>query len=177
MVFNKKRQRSAEGVTLVELVVALALGAMLMTALVGILASINSQLRAAQNRTSSHWEVAVVETLHRDLMLSARIALEDGWLRLEGEFPDYRNPDRRAKHVGYSCVPWLGEESALIRTAGASTDLIAVGPRRLLLERLDQMSVPQPFSESSTAVPDRLRLWIWDGDAPEPVVVRDLVLR
>lgn len=176
-LLTEKRHRGQGAMTLVELVVALALGAMLMTGLVGVLGSINRQLRVVQNRTAGHWEMASAEMLHRDLMLSARIAFKDGWLWLEGEFPDYQAPNRRAKRVGYSCVPWLDGESALIRAAGASSDLVAVGPGRLLVERLDRISVPQPLSESSTSIPDRLRVWIWEDDASEPVAVRDLVLR
>lgn len=148
-----------------------------MTALVGVLRSAAVQLRVAESRAGGNWQSASVELLHRDLMLSSRIAFNGGWVWLEGEFPDYQSESARTKRVGYNCVPWPEGQVALVRLAGASTDLVAVGPRRLVLERLDQMSNPQPLSERPTATPDRLRLWIWEDEGAEPALVRDVVLR
>ena len=172
-----ERPRKQGAFTLVELVVALALGAMLMTALVGILRSVSGQLKLAQTWATREWETSAVELLHRDLMLSARISHKDGWIWLDGEFPDFQRPEGREQRVGYSCVPWMNETSAMIRLGAGSADLVAVGPRRILLERLDQTNTPQPLSEAATVTPERLRLWIWSNDSSEPSLVRDIALR
>ncbi len=83
-----------------------------------------------------------------------------------------------AKRVGYHCEPWIKEgQSALVRSGDGQGALVAVGPRRLLIERLDSTNTPQPLSQSPTPIPSRLRLWIWETDAEEATLVKDFVLR
>lgn len=148
-----------------------------MTALVGILRSVSNLHRTVQKWAAEDWKTVSLDLLRRDLMLASRIAAEDGWIWLDGEFPAFQEPDDRVKRVGYNCVRWIDQESVLVRVAGSSTDVVAVGPRRLLLERLDQTNTPQPLSPTPTAAPERMRLWIWLEGMTDPDFVCDIALR
>ncbi len=166
------------GFTLIELVVALALGAMLMAALVGVLRSVDRQLSEVKREATQDWQRPVLEVLHRDLMLSSEISSSDGWIWLDGSLPTYRRRPSLARRVGYRCVSWIDDsETVLLRLADDHGEPLAIGPRRVLIERLDGSDTPQPLSAMPAAMPDRVRVWIWDGELDEPMLTRDLVLR
>lgn len=175
---KRKHLRSASmGFTLIELVLAIALGALLMAAMVGVLKGATQQLRIAQQRTRQSWHTATLEQMHRDMLLASRIHSSDGWVWLEGEFNEFSGQRDKSKRVGYQCVPWIDGRGALVRNSDQATELLAIGPRRMVIERLDANNMPQPLSAVATPMPERVRVWIWTDDAINAEVLRDIVLR
>ena len=161
--------------TLVELVVALGLGALLMTALVGVLKSVDRQLDEVRLKTQSDWSLLTGRLLYRDLLFASRISSVDGWIWLEGTFPGYGATGRIDK-VGYRCAEsFAAGETALMRWANGRGEPVVLGPRRIQIERLDSSGVPQPLSALPTPISGEVRVWIWmDGDTP--AFTKDFVL-
>lgn len=164
------------GFTLVELVVALALGAMLMAALVGILKSVDQQLDVMRLEARDNWTVSVSDVLSNDLLLATRISSSDGWTWLDGTFQDFESSSNTVRRVGYRCVAGVMEQqSVLVRWADGRVDPLVFGPRRLLVERLDATGTPQPLSSFSVSISPIVRVWITMEDGVS-VFTRDFVL-
>lgn len=163
--------------TLLELVVALSLAALIMIALVGVLRSVDRQLDELKARSSTGWTVDVERVLHRDLLSASSIRTADGWIWLEGSFTSYRNSAIIVKRVGYKCVPWLEDsEMVLVRVADGRREPLTVGPIHLIIERLDASGVPQPLSEYAVPTPNAVRAQIWLSDSEAAIWVSNFVL-
>lgn len=167
------------GFTLVEVVVALGLGAMLMVSLVGVLRGVDRQLDIAEAMAMQDWQTSVCRVLQRDLMLASKIGGEDGMIVLEGSFPIYGSASAApAKRVVYQCVPGLiGDSHCLVRVADDRGEPLGSGLVRILVERVDSSGVAQPLSKIPTAMSGQVRVWIWESDAMAPTLERDFVLR
>ena len=166
------------GFTLIEMLVALTMSAMLLAAIVGVLRGVNQQLNIALRESKQAANSSAVELFYSDFLNASAISSSGGWIWLDGIFPTFGGEETIAKRVGYHCVPWIKEgQTALVRLADGKGALVAVGPRRLLVERLDSTNTPQPLSQSATPIPSRLRLWIWETDSEEATFVKDFVLR
>jgi prepilin-type N-terminal cleavage/methylation domain-containing protein len=167
------------GFTLVELTVALALGAMLMVAIVGVLQSVSNQLKHAQRESHGDWRSSAKRVLQADLMFAAQISSADGWLWLDGTFPPQGATSEVTRRVGYGCAPGFQEgQSTLMRVADGRGEPVVFGPKRMLVERLDASGTAQPLSEQQTIAPRRVRIWMWlNTDAEDaPSFIQDLVL-
>ncbi len=166
------------GFTLVELLVALTMGAMLLAAIVGVLRSVNQQLNIALRESKETLKSSILELFYNDFLNASAISSSGGWIWLEGVFPTFSGDAVITKRIGYHCVPWIKQgQSALVRLGDGQGELVSVGPRRLLIERLDSTNTPQPLSQAPTPIPSRLRLWLWETDTEEATLVKDFVLR
>ena len=172
-----KLRRVAIGFTLVEVVVAIALGALLMTGLLGVLRGVSYKLRYVERQASQDWKTACKQLINRDLLTASKISSADGWIWLDGSFSRFQAGADPAERIGFRCVPWIHGQSGLVRMSQHETELITVGPRRIVIERLDGDGVPQPLSPTPTALPDRLRMWLWESAGEEASFVCDMVTR
>lgn len=159
--------------SLLEVVVALALGAMLMGALVGVLKSTRQELAILESKFGANWQADAHRLLQRDLLMASRVSTGDGWFWLDGVFDD-----ASARRIGYKCVPgFLGQKSVLMRLSDGQGEPALFGPTQILMERLDSAGRPHPLSATSTPAPAQVRVWIWDDtDEVQPVFVRDFTL-
>ncbi|MEZ6137056.1 MAG: prepilin-type N-terminal cleavage/methylation domain-containing protein [Pirellulaceae bacterium] len=155
----------APGFTLVELTVALALGAMLMVAIVGILQSMSRELEFAKHEADQDWQSSVKRLLHQDLLCASQISTAGGWYWLDGSFTAADSKSGTLRKVGYRCVPGiLDGESVLMRVADRHGEPVLFGPTKMHIERVDSRGVAQPLSAQPTAVPRYVRVWIWMPD-------------
>ncbi|MFO0940468.1 MAG: prepilin-type N-terminal cleavage/methylation domain-containing protein [Pirellulales bacterium] len=181
--------------TLVELVAALAMAAVLMAAISGVLIYSHRQLGSVTQQSASNWKQSVERVFRNDVQLASEIYVEDNWVWLVGEFP-VPGSDSYADRVGYGVDLWIPEANsnptdqkttptALIRVCGTSGQPMLVGVNRFVIERLDDSGTPQPISASPTPIARQLRLWIWQqstsekstpaGLTQEPTMITDLV--
>ncbi len=166
------RHAPRHGLTLVELTVALALSAMLMAGIVGLLRGLNQQSELAEEYDTDVWPARFVSLIRSDLM-SAQ-SLWDGsgviWMRHDAS-------GQAQSRVGYRCRTLTEGLSVLERIDADAVSVLAIGPARVDVERLDAQGLPQPIPNTPGPVPTQVRIWVWDGENTEPVVLRDLVLR
>jgi hypothetical protein len=164
------------GVTLIELVAATALASLMMVAMVGVLQAVSQQTSLAQRQRHVRWPSRFEELLRRDLLAAERLHASDGFVWLTGELANYRDPDAcEFRSVGYGCIA-TGDRAALIRLDGDFRDFVAIGPRRIVLERLDSTGDPQPLPQSPGPVPRHVRIWLWEAPNEEPTYSSDIVL-
>ena len=171
--------KSGSGFTLVEVSVALALVSLLMVAIVGILRQSQTQLKTIEAERKEDWIDSAMSRIHSDLLLASTIRASEGAVRLEGEFPalDGHQSPRFTQQLSYHCKPWLDGGSVLLRQSELGGTPVAIGPRRLMIERLDSSGVPQPLSSQATPIPAAVRVWLWDDLEMTALVQRDLVIR
>jgi hypothetical protein len=163
--------------TLIELALALTLAAMLLVALVGVLRSVATQLTVADQHRTERWPTQLVDLLYRDLLVAESISARDGMIWIEGVLPTYEQQvSDKERIVGYGCVSIYKDSSALVRMDGQTRGYIAIGPRRLVVERIDGDGYPQPLPMDAGPVPRRVRIWVFRDDLDNTVFVRDLLL-
>lgn len=163
--------------TLVEVTVALALSGLLMAALVGVLRGTQIQLRAAQRLQTPVWSFQAIDLIQRDLIAAERLAWSHDTLWIQGTLPSY-SPDGELKRrqVGYAIHSLPNGKSALVRIDSTGIEYMAIGPTRMLVERIDDDGILQPLPPTAGPVPAHVRIWIW-GDTELPNLSQDLVLR
>lgn len=145
------------GFSLFELSVALAVGTMLMIALVGVLRSSHLQLRVAEEQMAKTEIDEVRQLIEFDLTFASQISERDGRIWIEGDFRSFESR-RPSRLIAYACEPWINGDSALVRTKDSRTDLAAIGFAQLNVERVDTAGVGQPLSPDWSALPKRLRV-------------------
>lgn len=162
--------------TLMEVVLALALGAMLMVALVGVLRSTSRQLQQARPVSQANCDTAF-RVISRDLLLAQTIAVKDGWIDLTGSFPEFGSEDTHARKVAYGIAAAVnGDETVLMRVTEHGGQSIAPQITRIDIERLDSTGTPQPLSSQASSLAGAVRVWLWDADVGRPTLERDVVV-
>ncbi|MEM8736453.1 MAG: prepilin-type N-terminal cleavage/methylation domain-containing protein [Planctomycetota bacterium] len=169
----KKQQR--RGMTLVEISVALALMSMLMVAIVGVLRQVDRQLKVLDSGQPVNLDWPIFRIVERDLMVASSIALKENALLLRGSF-EVAGRRETTDQLQYRIVPWIDNQTALVRQAGQRAELVSIGVELFVAERLDSSFVPQPLSPTWTNIARGYRLLLWRDGASEPTF-KDAVLR
>ncbi len=158
------------GFTLVELMVAIALSAMLLGALTGVLQGVARQAKIAAKYDEPIWPSRFAEIFRRDLMAAEAIWWEEETVWMRTDSPGLRT-------IGYRCRQLRDHPSTLERVERGRTHTLALGPTRLVVERLDAAGSPQPLPPAPGPMPLQVRVWIWQDDEQAPFLIRDLVIR
>lgn len=172
-----KFQRS-RALTLVELVLATALAAMLMAALLGIMTTVSNMAAAVESESDTDWHAQFLELLFRDLIVADTAWVEGRSLMLGGRFESYTDEMKIVHTVAYG-VTSVDSSLSLVsrREDRGALGYFATNAHRVVIERLDSDGFPQPLPSEPGPVPDRVRVWMWGELESFPVLVRDLVIR
>lgn len=173
-----KRRLSTAAFTLMEVVLALALGAMLMASLVGVLRSTDRQLKHAKLPANgeSNCDIAF-RTVARDLMLAQTIQADEKWITINGSFPDFDGNGSYPAQLRYGiAAQGATGKSVLMRIADNRGQAIAPGVSRIVIERIDARGVPQPLSGQPISLSGVLRIWMWETGSDTPSLERDVVV-
>ena len=172
-VWNRRRR----GMTLLELMVAIALSAMLLGAMVGVLGGIAKQSKVADTYDQDIWPSRFCSLLRRDLVAAEAVWFSNNviWIRVDA--PAYQNVGVGTRDIGYRCRRTDAGKSVLERLDGERQSVLAIGPTRIAVERLDSLGVPQPLPPIAGPVPAQVRIWVWGDDSDQPAVLRSLVVR
>ncbi len=162
--------------TLVELMVAIALSAMLLGALVGVLGGLSKQTRLSENYDQAVWPARFIELLRRDVIAAEAMWSNNQTVWITADSPQYGDSGG-SRQIGYRCADLSAGRAVLERIDGDRVSVIAIGPTRLSVERLDRLGFPQPLPPAPGPVPAQIRVWVWGDDDQHPVVLRDLVNR
>ena len=165
------------GMTLVELMVAVTLSAMLLGSLVGVLRGVANQTELAQRYDQPVWPARTLAILRRDLIAADSVWLEENVIWMRTDAPSYHSSNVGVREIGYGCTQIQGGTSMLVRTDGGQRSVLAIGPSRIEIERLDAGGIPQPLPPAPGPVPANVRVWVWEQVRSQPVLRRDLVLR
>lgn len=168
---------SRHGFTLVELTVSIALAALLLSAMVGVLSGLMKQVAVIDRYDTEAWPPRFIELLRRDLVSADEIWAVRGAVHIRTHPPRYHGSGVGMRTVIYMCVTEKPGKSILVREDAGRQAVIAVGPDRISLERLDKLGTPQPLPSIPGPMPTQARLWIWSLGEDDPLFVRDLVLR
>lgn len=176
-VFLRMRSgRCQTGLTMVELLVALALAALLMAAMTSLLQSLRLPLQHAERTARPAWPGRLAAQIRQDLLAASGVHAQNETVWITGQLRSASRPGASTSFVGYACMPIERENWALVRIDKDGFEVFAYGPSRLLVERIDDLGVPQPLPPTIGPVPNRVRLWVFGAGANQPEVVRDIVL-
>lgn len=195
---NLRMTRSSKqpaGMTLIELMVASALAAMLMVALTGVLRSLVIQQRTiAEGGLAMAWKDRLLEQMRWDLTNARRFSAEPSRLRLVGyggrDF-NSGNVAQRPAEVVYEVIDgnWLVRHEIHLDAStlhNRRSDLVCKGIGAMAIRRLEDSDRP-PAVETHRdpkrsdamplgAIPDRLRLVLY-GENKEEFINEPILLR
>lgn len=164
------------GLTLVELVVALFLASLLMVGLLGVLKGIERQRQIVEQVPDELWQIRVQELLERDLRAASSVGWSAGRLTLEGTLPSYElGSPSTERSVEYGISDFGEGDSLLYRRDRGELQWIAIGPRRLVAERIDPLGMPQPLPVRPGPVPQRMHVWLWNELEGPPILHFDVM--
>lgn len=170
------RQRNA--LTLVELVLATALAAMLAAALLGVLSTVGKVGSMVDSGSHANWNAQFLELLYRDLIVADTVWAEGRSFMLGGRFDSYTDEMKTVQIVAYGVTVVDGSFSLVSRREDHGVSgYFSASATRIVIERLDSDGFPQPLPSAPGPVPDRVRVWVWNEVDSPPVFVRDLVIR
>lgn len=158
--------------TLVELTMALALSAMLLAGLVGLLRGLYQQTKISESYEADVWPARFVSLVQTDLSSAESLWVEDRVIWMSHGFGG-----QDMRHVGYRCRQLDTGLSVLERLDRFGASALAIGPTRVEMERIDRRGAPQPIPNRPGPVPAQVRIWVWEHQAKESTIARDLVLR
>lgn len=182
-IAKKRKKKPLLGMTLIELLVAVALSAMLMTALIGVLQGLGKQTRLANQMDQPAWPNEVLKLLRRDLLAADSLWEEGGIIWLLTDSPTYPVPKRTSsntsasREIGYRSGALGDGRRVLERIESSRAIVLACDVSRIKLERLDSFGNPQPLPNSPGPVPSQIRVWVWDSILDRPVLLKDVVIR
>ena len=172
------------GTTLLEMVVALSLAAMLMVALSGVLAGLVRQRRQAEVVDAREWIHSLDKIFWNDLAQARNIALDEGvlWMIV----PSFRGSHGAATEaIAYRLKSTDTEQFSLVRAVyrepKAANDLLEQktlvwNVSQVSFERIDDSGQDQPFPKSLGPAPRGFRYRIWLKNVPEPIT-RQITVR
>jgi prepilin-type N-terminal cleavage/methylation domain-containing protein len=161
------------GVSLIEMLVALSLAALLVTALSGVLKTLSRQAKSGQHASSAPSIQTLNRSLWNDLAQAQGVALDKGVLFLVKPHPNPTNAVGTLC-VSYQIAAWRKDKFRLVRSVRNGTDLRA----RPILEqtmiwdinkanfwRVDDSGVDQPLPVRLGPTPGSFRYTLWIDDA------------
>ncbi|WP_218933569.1 hypothetical protein [Rubripirellula lacrimiformis] len=169
--------------TLIELMVAAALSALLLVALIGVLRGLSMQMRLANRMDQPVWPSRFVQFLRRDLLAADAVWERSGIVWIRTDAPAYSSAGNTPsditgiRDIGYRCGMLQNGRRVLERIDSDRVDVLAFEPSRIVVERLDSQGNPQPLPPSPGPVPAQVRVWVWENSAGPPKVLKDLVIR
>jgi hypothetical protein len=140
------------GVTLIEAVVALALGSMLLVAISGVLSSMAGMRKRSESVDSREWLYALDRILWNDLAQASSVGLDKGVLLLI--VPPMRGTGKEANAVTYTLNTLADSSQSLVRTVYRSSEVssdpldvrtLVWGVEQISFERIDDNGVDQPL--------------------------------
>ncbi|WP_144056808.1 PulJ/GspJ family protein [Rhodopirellula europaea] len=182
-ISNKRKEQPCFGMTLIELLVAVALSAMMMTALIGVLQGLGKQTRLANQMDQPTWPNEVLKLLRRDLLAADSFWEEGGIVWLVTDSPTYQVPRRNlsnisvSREIGYRCSGLGDGRRVLERIEASRAIVLACDVSRIQIERLDSFGNPQPLPHLPGPVPSQVRVWVWDSTIDHPILQKDIVIR
>lgn len=178
------------GTTLLEIVVALSLAAMLMVALSGVLAGLVRQRRHAEIVDSREWIHALDNVFWNDLAQARSVALDEGVLWMVVPSSNSSHGDTN-ELIAYRLNSTGKEQFALVRAVysyrpqlasvgfSKSNSITAVQPleqktlvwnvSQASFERIDDSGQDQPFPRVLGPAPRGFRYRIWLRNVSEPI--------
>lgn len=159
-----------------EVVVTLALSALLMAGLIGVLRGLESEIRLQEPATKVHGDELVLAAIRRDLQKTVFISQQSGWLWLDGEFLSLAIQGECEDRVGYGSSEWQDGKPILVRKTLGRIDPLAPAVTGIAAERLDSRGQPQPISHIPVPISHGVRIWIY-GDENQLLVNDDIVVK
>jgi prepilin-type N-terminal cleavage/methylation domain-containing protein len=152
------------GLTLVELVVAIALSTLAMTALVGFLPSLRKLEATTEPSGTNAWRSAVVATIEQDLVGARLVGSEDGKLTMIGHLFDTDSQRHVPMEVAYATQwskqnqwYWLIRKTVSISQSGEAKQEILCGQvLQWTVERIDNRGDVQPIPTRLGPAPEKL---------------------
>ena len=171
-----RRRKASRGITLIEVMVALALSALMLTALVGVLKGFRIQEQTAESLQTERWPPKFVNLLYRDLLVCDGVFASNKTVWLTGNLPAYADSNQNGRRrIGYRIVETGGGETAPVRINGPYRQLIALRASRIVVERVDDQGVAKPLPFARGPVPQRVRVWVWHSG--RAIVEQDITLQ
>ncbi len=188
-----KQPARRTGMTLVELVLATVLAAMLMATVLGVLNSLTRQRDLLIGRRPPRaWQSALADQLTRDMWNSRRIAVGPQTLRLAGyagrDF-DSGQATHRPTEITYYVVndgtqTWLLRREVHLDELSNDnwqTELVCQGVARLEVEHVQQDGGRRRLASAGGAaafrrIPSRLNILMFDGKTDRPIFEQRIIL-
>ncbi len=170
-------RKNRRGMTLVELAISVALSAMLLSTLVGVLSGISRQEKASRRFDRPIWHGRAMEIIRRDLLSADSLWKTGGTIWIKTSPPAYGRSNRGLRTIGYRCICISDTRTALTRLDADTEDVLGFGASSIAIERLDASGVPQPIPGIEGPVPNQVRVWISGDQAAIDPYVADLIIR
>jgi hypothetical protein len=161
------------GFTVLEVTVSLAVSAMILVALIGVMRAVGGQLRLLKEQKSERLGL-IQQILQQDALTASMISRKADSYVLVGNFV---SPDLNESYhelVIYECNTWLDGSLALVRRTNEQQEVVAKGIRQIVIERLDSQGVPQPISNLPIPFPSRARVWLWTDERDAAPLMFDM---
>ncbi|MEM6473734.1 MAG: prepilin-type N-terminal cleavage/methylation domain-containing protein [Planctomycetota bacterium] len=151
------------GMTLVELLLAVALSAMLLAALVGLLRGTSNQTKLAKQFDQPVWQTRLPDLIRADLKAADSIWSVDQTVVMRSSPPQYHGDRTGLRTIAYECVELESGFCCLLRSDQDSSDVLAVGPTKITIERVDRDGFPQPLPSNPGPVNRQFRAWVFQN--------------
>jgi hypothetical protein len=171
-----RRPDIRSALTMVELLVALTLSVTLMAAMTSLLRSLQPALQYAERTSSPAWPGRLASQLRQDLSTASGLHQQGDTIWITGQLASLSRQRNTAGAIGYTCISVGPSCSALVRIDHDGFEIFALGPKRVQIERVDELGIPQPLPPSNGPVPNRIRVWVFGSNLNQPDVLRDIVL-
>lgn len=166
-------------VTLVELVVALSLAALLMMALAGVLSSLSQQRKRVAQSPRGEWSFELKRLIWSDLSQSRQVHFDSEGLKLT--IPgNSREGISGPTIINYRLLPWGNNRRRLARLQFSGSNSVPQRDQTLVfdierfaVQRIDHQGLPQPLPRSPGPAPRSLAVEIdlvGEGDLLRHVV-------
>jgi prepilin-type N-terminal cleavage/methylation domain-containing protein len=169
------RRTTPRGITLLEVMVALALGSLLLVALSGVLSGMNRLRNRLAAVRSDEWVYALDRVIWNDLAQARQVGLDQGVLTLLVPNTDQRlgNPALRDASIPYVPVSYMVETQpngsrALVRRS-LEQRVLVWDVTQASFERIDDQGVDQPLPQSLGPAPRGFHYRIWLAGDSQPI--------
>ena len=174
-----------KGITLLEVVVALSLSALMLVALNGVLSGLNRQKKRSTLTYYREWGYELDRIFWNDLAQARGVSLDQGVLTMEipAGAQIMQNESRDGNSTGtlqavvYQLIPSAKDKNRLSRSVyGVSgttsrpliTQTLLWDVRQATFERVDDSGNSQPLPRTIGPAPRAFRYQLWIGNEPEP---------
>ena len=154
--------------------VAVMLSVMLLGSLIGVLRSMMQQAKQTDSYDGAAWRAECIDLIRRDLMAAESVWVEQDTIFLYSDPPNYQRANESVRLIGYRTSSLSTSRTMLERIEADQTRVVAIGPRKIRMERIDHLGSPQPLPPRPGPMPRQMHLWIWGETSDVPLV--DLVV-
>lgn len=170
------------GSTLLELIVALSLAALLVMAISGVLASLQRKEKSISKQDASHWKHELDRLLWDDFSQAESVGLKDTLLNLS--VPTYQLGERKQPAlVTYQLAKTPSQNSRLIRAVFredgqlVQNQTLLWNVRSCIFERVDDQGADQPIPEKMGPVPRAIHYRIEFEEASQSSINHRITVR